>query len=279
MKMVINPIGGLANRMRAIASALMLARNTDYDCEIVWPVNKELYSPFERLFELVPELPSVTDISATADFWIYGYPRKKNLFISRLFQSRRFGSKIMPEVNYNINISDPESVQRILSKAGGKDVLIRTGLEFYPFEADFYRSLFQPKADIIAEARRRVPAAGNFIGLHIRRTDNQQAIRFSPLNLFTSKIEEHLDADSSVKFYLATDDESVKRELWKQFGERIIYSSQEARRDSEEGIREGLIEMVALSFTGMIYGSYWSSFSEAAAMLGNVPLIQLSCKK
>ena len=49
-KIIINPIGGLANRMRCIASGIALAMETGSDYEVVWAVNDELAAYVTRLY-------------------------------------------------------------------------------------------------------------------------------------------------------------------------------------------------------------------------------------
>lgn len=50
-RLLISPVGGLANRMRAIASGISLAQNLGVsDVEVAWPVNSDLFCRFEELF-------------------------------------------------------------------------------------------------------------------------------------------------------------------------------------------------------------------------------------
>ena len=49
--LIIQPIGGLCNRMRAINSARILAKNRKDKLVVVWNINQELGCPFEDLFQ------------------------------------------------------------------------------------------------------------------------------------------------------------------------------------------------------------------------------------
>ena len=49
--LIIQPIGGLCNRMRAINSAMVLAKKQNKKLKVIWNVNAELGCPFEELFE------------------------------------------------------------------------------------------------------------------------------------------------------------------------------------------------------------------------------------
>ena len=49
-KITFVPVGGLANRMRAVASAVTLAAKSDSDLSIVWFQDWALNAPFSQLF-------------------------------------------------------------------------------------------------------------------------------------------------------------------------------------------------------------------------------------
>lgn len=273
MEIILNPVGGLANRMRAIASGISLS----LDCgipigHIAWTVDSELYCPFENLFEPLPIDAKVIDISGVKKTFMYDGPRKKNFYISNLLQKNRYCGKIIGSHNDILNY-----VQTLANRA--KPLLIQSGTIFYDFTSELYKRMLIPRRDLVEQAKKRITgkSASRLIGVHIRRTDNSISIAQSPTTLFIDKIRQELDSDSDVSFYLATDDESVKAELSNIFGDSITCSPEKASRNTVAGIREGLVEMLCLSLCDKIYGSYWSSFSEAAAIMGGIELIQL-CK-
>lgn len=45
------PVGGLANRMRSIASVITLAQQTKSYVNIIWFQDWALHAPFHKLFE------------------------------------------------------------------------------------------------------------------------------------------------------------------------------------------------------------------------------------
>lgn len=263
--------------MRAIASGLTLC--WDYGCRdygIAWPVNDDLRCDIGELFESNEYLEAAFNVSAANELWFYDIPRKKNLYLSSVAQLGRYGCKLTDWDNLPEYDGEPRKLTRELEKCKGT-VLIRSGVIFYPFEEDFYRALFKPRASIINEAESRLAVAGGrCVGLHVRRTDNVVSIEHSPLSLFIDAIGKELESDPSTVFYLATDDPGVKAELADRFGAaRFICTDKKVVRNTPEGIREALTEIIALSKCVRVYGSYWSSFSEASAMLGDIPLIQL----
>lgn len=274
-EVLLNPVGGLANRMRAMASGLNLCSDLNISCEIVWPVNKELHCCFEKLFKCVDNI-TVKNINNLEDLYFYDSPRKKNLYLSRLFQKSKYSTILTDEILIHDNyIDDPSLFLKIKTSKYNK-VLIRSGLEFYNFDNKFYRKLFQPHQYIENMAISRLNNYdGACIGLHVRRSDNIISISNSPLYLFFDAIESEIEKNDNARFYLATDSDDVKDILFKRYGSRLSFSQDSANRNTEKGIIEALVEMITLSKCSKIYGSYWSSYSEAAALLGEIPLIQL----
>ncbi len=274
-RIIVSAIGGLANRMRALASGVALAEATGRMCEAVWAVNSDLHCSFGDLFEPMALTPVITEISPRRDLWLYDGPRKRNLFLSHLVQTGRYALKLTDEKEFARYAAAPEAlVERIAATKG--DVMIRSGVTFYPFADSLYRSLFVPRQDIASAARERLECDGRgFTGIHIRRTDNAVAIRRSPLRLFIDVMDREAEFCPEKMFYLATDDDDVRRRLKERYGSRIVSHDATVTRQTAAGIRDALTDMTALSLCDRIYGSYWSSFSEAAAMMGGKPFTQL----
>ncbi len=261
--------------MRAIASGVALAQRLKLPYTLKWPVNNDLFAGFNDIFEQTEWLPVIDNISSKQDLLFCDGPRKKNLFLSPLLQVGRYGLKI-DDSKLEPLLDQPHAVEQLISEVDGT-ILIRTGSEFYPNSDTLYRSLFKPTEAIFREAERRlkIDKGERPVGLHIRRTDNTLSILNSPDELFENAIREELETNPQTKFYLATDNEEVKFNLHRLFGDCITYSTKKADRTSRDGIIEGITEMTSLSMCSKIYGSYWSSFSEAAARIGSISLIQL----
>ena len=84
---------------------------------------------------------------------------------------------------------------------------------------------------------------------------------------------EEVKRNKDVNFYLCSDDEHTKQffqtELWIN---KVKMPEGAISRNSEEGIVQAACEMFALSKTKKIIGSYWSSFGEIAARMGNIEI-------
>ena len=268
-KFVFVPVGGLANRMRAVASALTLARKTDRELRVVWFQDWALNAPFRSLFNQ-PQQPHFSISDASFMDGVYDRPRRRNLYLPRLFQRMRFNGCL-----YEKSIT-PLCKQHFDFEAWARqgDVYMASYTAFQPYSYELLRRLFVPQPEIQRLIDRRCArfAEGRTIGVHIRRTDNTASIRQSPIELFFAAIDRELAQHPDLLIYLATDSESVKQELNARYGERLICAEEEADRNSTAGIQGGVVDMYTLARTHKIYGSFQSSFSELAAQLGDVPL-------
>jgi hypothetical protein len=257
--------------MRAIASALALSDKTSEELSVIWPINSDLKASFHDLFNTDGLKFDVNSISQLPYSLTYELPRKRNLYVSYLYQRFWFDFRRFIH-NYELSA---DKLQQIIHAS--KKAYITSGLEFYPFDTDEYRKIFVPSQQV---KQRMDEICGDidktYIGVHIRRTDNAKAMQFSPIEAFKAELHNILQSKPEAKFYLATDDEVVKREFITEFGTDRIYSNPNgAKRASLDGMIDGLAEMFILSKTSNIIGSYYSSYNEAAAMLGNVPLHQI----
>ena len=268
------PVGGLANRMRAIDSAVALSLETHSKLRIIWFKDHGLNCRFDQLFDPF-DIPTV---SVTEDSWsdllLYDRPRRKNFFIPRLPQEWLFDSCIYEKQIVQLSHENFDFYNWAVQN---DKVYIASFISFYP--SDEVRkpfSIFKPQHNLIREINNRLARLGEHtIGIHIRRTDNAVAIAQSPTQLFIDRMEDELKKNCDTTFYLATDSEEDKKRIIDQFGDRVFFSTQKADRNSVEGIQEALIELYLLSHTRQVLGSVYSSFSEAAAQIGNIPCTAL----
>ena len=270
MKLYIVPIGGLANRMRAVASGVALAEKTGRDPVVIWHRDKWLYASFSDIF-LTESLPF--ELRETG--WIkynllYEQPRKLNLFVSGIVHSFIKKKRIFQDNNRDY-ISDEKEIQRIVADSTD-DVVIQSGDVFHTFGRSLLNDLFHPND---AVGQRRVDILGDEkpkYALQIRRTDNHNSISNSPLEAFEKVASKLVREDPECKIFLATDDEETKLHFRNIYPKNILINRAVATRRSVSGIVDAAAEMYIMASCSHIYGSYWSSFSEIAAMIGGCPL-------
>ncbi|EGJ31344.1 hypothetical protein LYNGBM3L_40940 [Moorena producens 3L] len=121
----------------------------------------------------------------------------------------------------------------------------------------------------------------DMIGIHIRRTDLWKHLKsrgleshFSSDDKFIRAIEKEI-ANGCSNFFLATDNEGTKTLISEQFPDQIISYCQtfDDSQKRQTSVENSLIDLYLLSKCQKILGSYYSSFSEYAAALGNIPLV------
>ena len=233
------PVGGLANRMKAIDSAIKLSRKTNSELHIIWFKDRGLNCRFDQLFEPI-DLPNVKITEATwSDYLLYDRPRQKNIFIPSLFQKATFDNCIYEKQALHLFYENFD----FYDWAKNRKVYIASFVYFYSPEDENDRfSVFRPLASILQEIDTRCSLFGtNTVGVHIRRTDNTLSIAQSPTRLLN------------------------------RFGNRVFTSVHKADRNSLEGMQEALVELYLLSHTRHVLGSVHSSFSETAAQIGKIP--------
>lgn len=258
--------GGLANRMRAIASGFVVAKSIKRPLTVVWNRNEELNAPFHLIFE-TGDLPfRVMEIGDLRYHCLYEAPRKKNLFLSGIFAKIQ-GSRIL---NINEEISK-ELLHFNLEHFKG-NLIINSGLQFADFDHKLFREIFKFSKNVSDRKARILNLETPRYALQIRRTDNVSSIKHSPLELFEDVIQRLINQDASIKFFLATDDQHIKQYLSGKYPRNVIYNPNKAERDTPQGIVDAAAEFIIMSECREIFGSYWSSFSEMAALYGNTQL-------
>lgn len=267
----VEPLGGLANRMRVIASCIWLTHQTNQKLEVIWNSNEELNCRFDSLFE---EISGVTFILKSKKH-TYAHRSNQPFFLKKLKAYLR--NKLL-HIDYcikDIDLRDVEFRNRIRSIVKKhKNIYITTCSEF----GDNYECFkyFIPVKSILDVVNHKISEFNEkTIGIHIRRTDNFMAIKNSPIELFESKIDNLILADKNVNFFLSTDNLDVAAKLLIKYNSRIKLNKKILDRNSEKGIIDAVIDMYCLSKTKFILGSFYSSFSEIPARIGDIELIVL----
>lgn len=278
-KLIVQPMGGLANRMRVLSFSRWMADRCGVELNCLWNVNDELYAPINTIFQPLPF--SVKDMYGSQPQMRRSGKWYKNIKAYWWLLRNRIDMWLSYDHVEEALDDDNETVRAILAEEIEKT--LRDGKTVYMATGDMLSnckdmSIYRPTESIMEDVNNYMTPfeKGHRYGLHIRRTDNTWAIEHSPIDLFENKIEEIIAKDKLAKFYLATDDADTAKHLCDKYGEYIVYREKELSRTSESGIREAVIDMWLLGNMDEIYGSYWSSFSEVASWIHNKPLYCIS---
>lgn len=254
------PVSGLCNRMRALDSVVSLCGETGNPLRVYWVKDPIMNCAFADLFQ---PIPGIELVEKNAPF-VFTESSKMSLYSPRVYSKfsdweilNKYDVRFMQESGFDF---------RQLNRS---KILMAANIRFYPSEKMF--DIFVPLECLRQRiAQESASFDKNTIGIHIRRTDNRKSIAYSPTELFEQAIEQEIESNPEVNFYLACDCAAAKRQLHNKYGDRIITNFDEGDRTTKEGMQQALVELYALSRTRKIYGSYWSSFSHTAAHIGGI---------
>ena len=260
--------------MRVAAATAAMAARLQAPVRVLWMEQWGMRCRFDALFEPAPlsEIgghPFELRDATWRESLLMARPQRRNLNLPRLMQRILFSDVIFSERVMPLRMEGFDFLN--WAKAGGRR-LMHAYRDFYRWDLSLLPQLFVPTPEITALIDQRCATfSNNPIGVHVRRTDNQESIDDSPLKLFFQHIDTCIAQHDDTTIYLATDDEATKTSMRQRYNHRIITSPTQADRESTAGIIEGLVEMYTLSRTNHIYGSAGSTFSEMAAAIGQKP--------
>lgn len=253
------PLGGLCNRMRVITGAMELAKVLNSKLVVIWTSDSTLNAKFSDLFE--PLSYKVIDAPLTS--WSQ---RFRWHTLTKILRYTILGDGwIMSEAR-------EKELNTWINKIQDKNILINANLDII-LGGDY--SIFKPKKSVLTELN-NVKCDKNVIGIHIRRTDNTNAVKYSPTQLFIEKVKGDIAKEPDLRFYLATDDPKEEEAFKNEFGDRIlIYKKHSLDRNNPLAIKDALVDLYNLSCCRRIYGSYYSSFSDTAALWAGIEKVEI----
>ncbi len=281
-KLILTTDGGLGNRLRTVAIYKTIAAFLGRNFYLYWPPNAREYNTgFNDLFQSNMTISKSDFDRATAD------KGSRTVTIEYgVSPNAQFGGRGGSDPLYR---KDAHKVNELIHYTD-ETLIVNTLVKFTPdfIEHDLFDKLMSdtlsqlvPTEEILSYARMfeekyfRQP----IIGLHIRRTDREECSINSPDTIFIDLIQRYLQHDPTMHFYLATDSKETEQKLKHLFGRSIItipkkYDMPNWQRPTST--KESLIEMLMLSRTGKVYGSYSSSFGSIAARMGKIPFRELT---
>jgi len=267
------PMGGLANRMRAIDSAVNFCELHKCRLNIYWIKDSGLNCDFKEIWSSVTFIRDIKGLipgllfNMYRRFFIFRYLLKfgERLRIVKVIVDQYNGGK---EEIYNF-VNSENNIPRYLL------LIIKTCEDFCP-SRKFRSDIFHLVPEISERVRKETIGFNeNTIGVHIRRKDNIHSIENSPLELFEKQMSDELMKCEEVSFYIASDDQKIKDYFinGSHLKGPIFLSGGKLDRNSKAGIIQSVVELYALSHTKKIIGSYWSSYSAIASMIGSNELL------
>jgi len=257
----VQPIAGLANRMRVLDSAIALATETSQDLSVLWTSNRDLNCRFERLFVQpgrVRRLHQLNTIRLSGKV-LYRLIR----FLFQYFCPFQLtDSTLEPLFNDDVDLA---------GLVRGRRVAIFGCKRFYEAAPRFGSLAPVPSLQAVIDS---VSATlGNAVGVHIRRGDHEWTVRYSPSTEFIRLMEAELLADAGTTFFVATDSPEEEERLREAFPGRIrTHRKRSYDRADPRGIEDALVDLFCLSKCRKLIGSFASSYSEVAWQIRGIPV-------
>jgi hypothetical protein len=248
--LILSPLGGLCNRLRAIASARRLCRRTGAKCSVIWN-----WGDFGRFF--VP----------LADADVVRFPP---LCAPR---SRRMNDTERSERAVDVRLRTAKIRSGVVFWGSDETRIGMSGV------ADCLPHLHPRLAERVAAfTAERLAGA---VGFHMRRTDHSAATANSPDTLFLAEAEEVVAEGRPI--FLATDNLATEAMMVGRFGRRVItYPRRKVLvqrwprpQFDATALEDDLLDLFLLARTEYVVGCKGSSFSGVAMALNGSPL----CKK
>lgn len=271
--LILYPVEGLANRMRAIDSAIRWSRETGIRCQIRWwRDNRLLDARWGDLFQPLPQIREASDKANKRFQFFFKLKRHSSLFRGILG---------FLDWAHILRVYSPDDWEALREMAAKKKRYLWAIAQSYSvfwwpdgekFQSELFRLTYELQQNVTLLTK---SFGNNTIGVHIRRTDHQLAIAGSPIEAFVGTIQRELEHDHETTFFVCSDDCSAKEHLISVFGnEHIILPSGTLSRNTVDGVKQAVVELFSLASTRKIIGSAHSSFSSMGGYLGEIPVIR-----
>lgn len=274
----LKPVGGLCNRMRAIDSMISLCEKQNQNLTIIWLKSDNLNCSFNSIFS--PLNSKKITIRIIQNEFLYKVILKllfkneniyKNGFWENIYDSdQQINSGFSLVEADDIFYSKTEDLMNSFFDKKGQNILIESCYRHIKKDQNSYR-YFIPVNTIFQQVTKKSKHFKNTIGLHIRRTDHIKSIVTSTDEKIIQLIDSLISDDPNCNFFLSTDCNKTKQYLLKRYKNRITANQDLTyKRNNKKSIQYAVLDLYCISRTARIYGSFFSTFSQVAADIGNI---------
>lgn len=254
------PMGGLSNRTRAIASALLACDQYGFSLVMEWGLDHHMGATYEELFsnEISQDLSIIEGLSKSCFY---------------------LDTQLSPETFADGDV-------QVLEIKTDNRFTFESGMDVYSIEFNQrlhkYLNYLTPVEHIQEKARKIWQTLNQHtVGVHIRSGLGEAGFNEKSdvsLKQFSQRMNALTEQDSRINYYVASDSVTSFAYI-EQNGNKSIKClddymehSPPIRLDDSESVQIALVEILVLARTRRIIGSYYSSFSQYASLLGNIEL-------
>ena len=293
------PTSGLANQLRGLTSAILLAQDTSRDFYLSW--NKHQDMPDISLADLFRE-PTFADTSITGDSFSWLQRRR---FVHRdrelLGLSGRLKKALYAHHQFNslgidmtANALRPSEPLILISSYYSYAMSGESDLHFYQRRHALYQE-FLPVPDVEEAVLgfTQENFGAHTLGIHLRTGISMRNAKEGiadanhfwpegiPFPLFFELIDDEIGAHPDTRILLATDNTRESAPITERYGDRILMYPKKTDdgmvgRSALADQKGALIDLLLLARCQKIIGTYNSTFSYEAAVMGDVPLLEMS---
>ena len=259
---------GLGNRLKCLISVMRLSEILERELILYWPIKSYFGCDFEDLFEnSFPKIgeEGLKKIKKEGNCKLYKSvldnlddPHKY-----LLFKTWRF--VLLPN-------EIPENFAKVFPSKEGRDIDFEYGRvpEEIRQKLLIYINKLKPKMQIVVDDFAEKHNLKDCIGIHIRKGDYRFTADRRDKISSDEKFIKRMNEMPKNKFLLCTDSKETEDKFKKVFGKRIIIFPKGDRKQSKViAIKEALTDLLLLSKTKHLLGSYLSTFTELAWWFGN----------
>jgi hypothetical protein len=259
--LVVYPRSGLCNRMRAIASAKRLCVKAGARCTVIWD-----WGDYRALFDDDTDwMPHARLMDPTRKGLMPWYHQIRHASGSE--GGNRYTCRVPLTTHSHIVVSTPHVFGAVEeSPLTGRE---RPVLPWLP----------RPSASILDRVRtfQRDHFPPRIVGIHIRRTDNTQAIAGSPDRAYFRRANRAVDR--GYQLFLATDNDATTRAMHLRYGTKLIQypksSTMERRWPRHDfvlsDVFDDFVDLWLLASCDLVIGTPYSSYSRIAMLLNGSP--------
>ena len=202
---IIEPCAGLGNKLLGMSSAYAVAQKLNRELIVMWKREVGCNVKAEELFDLPFRVIEISE---------NGYSKEPVAH----FRGNQLKKKWRAKADRFLECGDVEAIKKQKGYEGLLAVIEKEPViyikSFGPLcELDAASLAFlKPSAGILQKGEPLFSQLGaKTVGVHVRRTDHTEAIANSPLSLFADKMRQEMTEVPGTDFFVATDDEGVKR--------------------------------------------------------------------
>lgn len=268
---VLYPRCGLGNRLRAMACAYALSKRENCPLYINWEPAPDCFVAWGDVFDtsLFP-MPSITMDEVASK-----YPNRKVFYNDRTHTDIFLLSECQS--------STPQYQGIIIS--GGHDFKHphMSENELLYLKHTYYQMLIRHlRIELLEEITNISVNVSSMIGVHVRMfvkefdtADQYDFENDTVLEVTVRMMNQALLRNPNATFLVSCNEESCATSMRNIFGSQKIFAydgkySQHEQRNTIQGIQNAFINLVLLSQTRLILGTYRSSFSDEAAIMGMI---------